>query len=151
LRLEEPELAPALAAHAGTATADYILANRIPRPAQIVLKASPPAFAARTLAKAIARHAWTFAGSGAFTVVDPMTFEVTDNPLIAGERSDVCLCHWHSAVFERLYQTLVAPDVTCHEATCHAQDPELSCRFVLRRNKTAARLTDIKSSSAAAQ
>jgi divinyl protochlorophyllide a 8-vinyl-reductase len=45
------------------------------------------------LGKAIARHAWTFAGSGRFRVVAPLVFEIADNPIVRGEVSDVPLCH----------------------------------------------------------
>lgn len=131
LRLEEPERAPRIAAAAGRETANYILANRIPRPAQWVLKLLPRGPAARVLSRAIARHAWTFVGSGRFHVLDPWTFEIVENPLIRGESSSVCLCHWHAAVFERLYQSLVAPSCRCHETSCGAQGNHSRCRFRL--------------------
>ena len=62
-----PEQARAVLREAGLRTADYLLANRIPRPAQIVLRILPPRFAAALLLRAIAAHAWTFAGSGTFS------------------------------------------------------------------------------------
>lgn len=133
LRLDAPELAASMAADAGRRTADYILAHRIPRPAQRVLRALPPFAAARLLSKAIAAHAWTFAGSGRLHRRDPWTFEIAANPLIAGEVSDHCLCHWHGAVFQRLYQTLVTPRCTCTEVHCAAQAPGTRCRFEIRR------------------
>jgi len=133
VRLEEPELAPALSYHAGLATADYILAHRIPLPAQTLLRCLPAWAAARALSRAIALHAWTFAGSGSFRVVDPWHFEITDNPLIRGERSAVPLCHWHVGVFTRLYQVLVAPDCTCTETECAAKTGGRICRFEMAR------------------
>lgn len=132
VRLEEPDLAPRLAADAGRETANYILANRIPKPAQWILKALPKAAAARLLSHAIAQHAWTFVGSGTLYVPDPWTFEIEDNPLIRGECSDTCLCHWHAAVFARLYQVLVSTACRCEETRCGAQDPRHRCRFELR-------------------
>ncbi|WP_439649779.1 bacteriochlorophyll 4-vinyl reductase [Gymnodinialimonas ulvae] len=132
LRLDEPELAPRLSAAAGVATANYIMAHRIPKPAQAVLKGLLPALAARALSKAIARHAWTFAGSGAFAVVDPWHFEIVDNPLIRGERSEVCLCDWHAAVFERLYRVLVSRTARCREIQCGALGDGV-CRFEVTR------------------
>lgn len=131
LRIEEPVQAAALATEAGRGTADYILAHRIPRPVQLLLKLLPPDLAARLLSRAIARHAWTFAGSGKFRVIDPWTFEITRNPLIRGERSEACLCHWHVAVFQRLYQELVARHAVCLETVCAAQVSSV-CRFKLR-------------------
>jgi divinyl protochlorophyllide a 8-vinyl-reductase len=131
LREVEPELAPAMAAQAGVETANYIMAHRIPRLARAVLRALPRGLAARALSGAIARHAWTFAGSGRFAVIDPWTFEIADNPLIRGERSGTCLCHWHAAVFTRLYDALVGRGCVCVETRCGAQIPGAPCRFEL--------------------
>ncbi|MEO1681067.1 MAG: bacteriochlorophyll 4-vinyl reductase [Pseudomonadota bacterium] len=133
LRIEEPERAPALAAEAGRRTGDYILAHRIPSAAQTLLRVLPPALAARALSRAIARHAWTFAGSGTFRVRSPWEFEIRRNPLIAGETNDVPLCTWHAAVFQHLYSVLVAPDVVCRETSCGAQPGRDACVFRLSR------------------
>ncbi|OZA12139.1 MAG: bacteriochlorophyll 4-vinyl reductase, partial [Rhodobacterales bacterium 17-64-5] len=48
-----PSIAPDLLRQAGLATGDYILANRIPRLAQGVIRLMPAALAARVLVKAI--------------------------------------------------------------------------------------------------
>lgn len=133
LRALRHEESPALAAEAGARTADYILAHRIPPAAQRVLRVAPSALAARMLARAIARHAWTFAGSGEFRLETPWRFAIVDNPLIRGERASAPLCHWHAAVFERLYRVLVAPDVHCVETACLARGDDV-CRFELRRS-----------------
>jgi hypothetical protein len=61
------EVAAEVARSAGRRTADYLLAHRIPKPVQALLKALPARLAARVLLSAIARHAWTFAGSGVFS------------------------------------------------------------------------------------
>ncbi|MGJ8603823.1 MAG: bacteriochlorophyll 4-vinyl reductase [Marivita sp.] len=132
LRRDEPDMAPELASEAGRATADYILAHRIPKPAQLVLKALPAPLAARVLSGAIAKHAWTFAGSGVFRVLSPWCFEIAQNPIVRGEHSATPLCHWHAAVFARLYQVLVHKRVTCFEASCCAVSNAEACRFVLR-------------------
>jgi len=129
LRVRAPDAAPELATLSGTGTADYILAHRIPTLAQRVLKALPPALAARALTAAIRKHAWTFAGSGRFAPRGPWLFEIHDNPLIRGETSDTPLCAWHAAVFERLYRVLVAPDCRCVETCCRAQPGQDRCRF----------------------
>lgn len=131
LRAETGPRAPALAAEAGRRTADYILAHRIPRFVQIALRALPAPLAARALARAIAKHAWTFAGSGRFRVVSPWCFEIAHNPIIRGESSDTPLCHWHAAVFARLYQVLVHPRVQCDETHCAALGGAPVCRFEL--------------------
>jgi divinyl protochlorophyllide a 8-vinyl-reductase len=97
--------APQVLAEAGQGTADYILAHRIPGPAKALIRALPAPLGARLLTAAIARHAWTFAGSGRFRVLSqaPLVFEIADNPLAFGG-------HWHAAVFRRLYRALVWPE-----------------------------------------
>ena len=132
LRQEEPILAPRLAGEAGQRTAEYILAHRIPKPVQVLLRMLPARLAAPLLARAIAQHAWTFAGSGTFTARDAWTFEIADNPVIAGEVSDVPICHWHAAVFGQLYRALVHPRAWCEETVCGAQPGRDTCRFEIR-------------------
>ncbi len=134
MRRDLPDLAPAIARAAGRRTGDYILIHRIPRPAQALLHVLPAALSARLLAQAIARHAWTFAGSGRFRVASraPLVFEIADNPMVRGEHARAPVCHWHAAVFARLYARLVAPDYTCTEIACCATGAP-ACRFVLTR------------------
>lgn len=127
------QLAPgagALLEEAGWATANYILTRRIPRLAQTVLRVLPGALAAPILTSAIARHAWTFAGTGEFRVASarPLVLTIARNPLAAGWRADTPQCIWHVAVFRRLYGRLVWPSVTVVETACCAcGDP--ACRF----------------------
>lgn len=128
--------AEALEHEAGTATADYILAHRIPAAAQRLLKALPAPLAAPLLSRAIARNAWTFAGSGTFRRHDSWTFTLRDNPLVRGETSGVPLCVWHAAVFERLYRVLVTSDCHCRETACAAMGAS-ECRFEIRRGSRA--------------
>jgi len=127
-----PSLAPDMLRQAGLATGDYILANRIPALAQRVIRLMPAPLAARVLAKAIAKHAWTFAGSGQFTVEHfaPLTVSIRQNPLATGTTH--ASCHWHAAVFERLFSTLVWPAVTVRETCCCASGDAL-CRFTIVR------------------
>ncbi|SFS16026.1 divinyl protochlorophyllide a 8-vinyl-reductase [Yoonia litorea] len=133
LRTLEPEMAPSLAWEAGVRTAYYIMAHRIPSPAQTVLKALPSALAAPLLSKAIAKHAWTFAGSGRFAREGALRFAIVDNPIVRGEVSEVPLCHWHRAVFETLFRTLVDARLRCQETECCATGHD-ACRFALARN-----------------
>lgn len=97
---------------AGEKTADYILANRIPKPVQVMLRALPAKPASRLLLKAIAKNAWTFAGSGTFgfTTGKPATLTLTDCPAChevyrSGER-----CLYYAATFQGLFQALAHPD-----------------------------------------
>ncbi|MCW1920199.1 bacteriochlorophyll 4-vinyl reductase [Rhodobacter sp. KR11] len=129
LRATDPQAA-ALLAEAGRRTADYILAHRIPPPAKLALRLMPRALAIRALSRAVARHAWTFAGSGAFAVEAPGRFRLTDNPLIRGETASHPLCHWHVAVFQGLFQALVSKDLHFAETHCAACG-HAACRFQL--------------------
>ena len=120
----------ALMADSGRRTADYILANRIPKPAQVLLKALPARLAAMAFVPAIKAHSWTFAGTGVFTGKAglPTVFTLTGNPLCAGERASVPVCTWHAAVFQRLFQVLVSPRARAVETDCEACGSPF-CRF----------------------
>lgn len=135
LRRDMPDRAPRIAWAAGEATANYIIANRIPAPVRLLLRALPPGPSARLLTRAITRHAWTFAGSGRFRVVShhPFTFEIADNPVVRGEHARKPICFWHTAVFETLFRRLVAPDYIARETRCCACGGA-SCRFELTRS-----------------
>jgi divinyl protochlorophyllide a 8-vinyl-reductase len=130
-----PEAAAAVAEDAGRRTADYLLAHRIPAPARAALRVLPAPLAARLLLRAVLRHAWTFAGSGRVTVEarPVLAVEIADNPLAAGP------CHWHAAVFTRLFRALVAPGAVVRETACCA-DGAPACRFeiLLAGNRHAA-------------
>ena len=133
LRARLPDRAAELATEAGARTADYILANRIPKPAQTLLRMLPRALSAPLLAEAIARNAWTFAGSGGFRVVStrPMVFAISDNPVVRGEVAATPVCHWHSAVFAGLFAALVDPRTQVAETACCACGAP-ACRFEVR-------------------
>lgn len=125
LRLTLPgDRAAQIAADAGRRTADYLLANRIPRPAQWVMKLLPAPLSARLLLKAMAANAWTYAGTGQVRTQagNPAILEIIDNPLAQP------LCPWHVAVFERLFRTLVAKDAVVTHTACCAQGARL-CRY----------------------
>ncbi len=132
VRRDHPEEARALLRAAGRGTADYILAHRIPRAAQAVLRALPARLAGPLLGKAIAKNAWTFAGSGEFQMprLSPPVFEIWDNPLVRGEVADGPICDWHVAVFQRLFRVLVHPRVRVVETRCCAAGSS-ACRFVV--------------------
>lgn len=119
-------------AEAGRLTADYLLANRIPRAFQRLLPWLPRRWAERLFLAAISRHAWTFVGSGRFSasVGDPTTIEIRMNPLCSGERRCRAVCVWHAAVFKRLFGELISPAARVEEISCEARG-DSACRFHL--------------------
>lgn len=104
-----PASAARIAADAGARTARYLLAHRIPRVVQIILRVLPAPLAARVLLAAIGKHAWTFAGSGRFaaTVGHGVTVRIDGGPF-AATAAAVPLLAFYRAVFERLFEVLVS-------------------------------------------
>lgn len=124
------EAARELFYEAGLLTGDYILAHRIPKPAQVVLKLLPRGLATRALTAAIGKHAWTFAGSGTFRAVSmrPLVLEIAHSPLCRGETSATPLCDYYAGTFTRLYRTLADPETDIRETSCGAVEGG-PCRF----------------------
>ena len=107
---------------AGTRTGDYLLAHRIPKPVQAVLRHLPAVLASRVLLTAIRRHAWTFAGSGEFTARagHPVRLTIRHNPLCVGVDSGEPSCAFYTATFERLFRVLVHPEARVRERQCES-------------------------------
>lgn len=126
-------LAAEVSREAGIATAEYLLAHRIPKPVQAVLKALPASLASRVLLTAISRHAWTFAGSGRFEAIPgrPCVLTIRDNPLCRGQASEHPVCDYYAATFEHLFRVLVHRDTRVTETHCEARGDD-ACRFELR-------------------
>lgn len=122
---------------AGSATGDYLLAHRIPRPLQAVLRRLPAWLAARVLLAAIRRNAWTFVGSGHFSATRPgprdrgVDLAIRANPLCVGQHAEVPACDFYAAVFERLFGALVHPQARVREVACEACGAD-ACRFEIR-------------------
>lgn len=123
-----PREAEALARESGEATAAYIVAHRIPRLARVALRVLPARLGERALARAIARHAWTFAGSAEFSLRPGPAFELRGNALARPGAG----CTWHAAVFEALMRTLVSRRLRIEETACEGRGAPC-CRFELRR------------------
>ena len=117
---------------AGVRTGRYLLAHRIPRAVQAMLRWLPPRLAARVLLGAISRHAWTFAGSGRFACrvagQGPVELTLRDNPLCRGMRQLEPACDYYAATFETLFRALVHPHARVRETACEARGDAL-CRF----------------------
>ena len=126
------DAAAAIVCEAGRRTGDYLLAHRIPRLAQAVLRPLPPALASRVLLCASGKHAWTFAGSGAFTARPgrPVVLTVAGCPICKGASAGHAVCDYYAATFERLFQALVSPACRARETDCQAMGAA-ACRFEL--------------------
>ena len=127
-----PDQAVVLMREAGQATADALLATQQSVRAQAMLNGAPWPIAAWLLGRWARQHDWTFSGSGKFSVVNALEFDLADNPLVRGEVAANPACHWHLALFERLFQRLVSPDLECREMACIATGAP-ACRFVIAR------------------
>ncbi len=117
------EQAVRIAARAGELTGDYLLANRIPRLAQRFLRALPRPLAAALLCNAIARHAWTFAGSGTFTHTMAGSrgrqANIAAAPLLAaGASADA----YFAATFARIFQAMLGPTLRVEASRTGAGD-----------------------------
>jgi divinyl protochlorophyllide a 8-vinyl-reductase len=115
---------------AGRLTGDYLLANRIPRVAQAILRAAPRPIAARVLMRAIAKHAWTFAGGGAFSYAfkPRLTLTLRGSPICRYLRTEEPACQYFAATFERVLGAMLGPRVRVIETECEASGSD-ACRF----------------------
>lgn len=113
LALHEPMDCFTIAEEAGSRTADYIIAHRIPKAAVWLLRHLPAWAAAPLLMAAIRKHAWTFIGAGAFTPRGGWRFTIDRARANDAMMPPDSLFVWYAAVFTRLYRQLVAEDCTC--------------------------------------
>ena len=115
---------------AGQRTADYLLQARIPKAAQVVLKAAPPGLASRLLTATMASHAWTFAGSGRFSARHGHTtvLSIAACPMCRDQTASEPLCDYYAGTFERLFARLVHPSARARETHCQAMG-DAACRF----------------------
>lgn len=118
----EAAVADAVMADAGARTARYLLAHRIPKPAQALLRALPARLAARLLLSLIARHAWTFAGSAELGIVHgrPARVIFHGSPLARVPAGGAPVCAFYAATFETLFRRLVHADAVARETACAA-------------------------------
>lgn len=146
-----PEETATVARRAGALTGDYLLAHRIPAPVRALLRALPAPWAARLLVRAMASHAWTFAGSGAFSSVATsgrrvraegarpgvgpgrprLELAIRNCPLCRGASAPAPVCDYFAATFERLFVNLVSRTAQVHETRCQATGAS-ACRFEVR-------------------
>lgn len=120
--------AQAVMHRAGELTGRYILANRIPSKAMLLLGALPGVISPHLLMMAIKRHSWTFAGTSHVTLEHGWrmaTISIFDNPIAFGP------CIWHEAVFRTLLAPLAGRTVLVAEGECCAHGKKC-CRFNVR-------------------
>ena len=127
-----PACAQALARAAGRRTAGYLLENRIPKPAQWLLRRLPKPLAVRLLLQAIERNSWTFAGSGTFVAVygRPARLGITHNPLCRDLDAEEPSCDFYAGTFEALFRALINPEAKVREVACEAMGAQ-ACVFEL--------------------
>ncbi len=133
VELVGPRLATTILRDAGHRTGDYLLANRIPRIAQWVMRALPRRVGLRLLLGAMQKNAWTFAGSGRFVVRHG-----TGTPELLFESCAMCrdmhepqsMCDFYAGTFERLIRVCVARYAGVLEVECMSKG-DAHCRFVL--------------------
>ena len=79
---------------------------------------------------AMARHAWTFAGTGRFSVRPgrPVILSIAGCPICRGAVSDRPLCDFYAATFQRLFARLVQSRTRVTETGCQAMG-ESACVF----------------------
>ncbi|WP_349368067.1 bacteriochlorophyll 4-vinyl reductase [Salinarimonas sp.] len=122
--------AGAMAFEAGLRTGRYLLANRIPAPARAVLTLLPAPLASRVLLQAVAKHSWTFAGSGRFEVLstNPALVRITDCALVRGLSLRQPGCAFYTGTFEALFRALVHRDARARQTACEGRG-DRACLF----------------------
>jgi len=125
-------LAARVGRDAGRRTGDYLLAHRIPRSVQRLLRLSPTWAASRVLLAAIKKNAWTFAGTAHFCArgARPVHVRMTGCPLCRGAVACAPRCDFYAGCFERLFQSLVHRRAHVAETACQACGAAACC-FVI--------------------
>jgi divinyl protochlorophyllide a 8-vinyl-reductase len=122
---------------AGARTARYLLANRIPKPAQWLIRCLPAHVSIGLLLQALRRNAWTFAGSGSVT-----TTITRSGALLCIHACPVCRevkaerprCVFYAGTLDGLAAALLGPHGRAREVACIACGAS-ECAFVLEWSK----------------
>lgn len=128
------EAAGRVLARSGERTAAYLLANRIPAPARAVLPLLPRRLGLSLLLRAIAGHAWTFAGGGRFSYsVDRAgaTLRLGSCPECRGMAAAEPLCRYYESCFQALLRPLIDRRLVVREVACIGQGGG-ACVFEVR-------------------
>ncbi|NWJ45810.1 MAG: bacteriochlorophyll 4-vinyl reductase [Chloroflexi bacterium] len=105
----------------GNLTGEYVLANRIPKFAQRIIKFLPRKLRLKVMLNAIGKNAWTFAGSGKYSfTLSPQLQINLDESIIrhAISKANVPVCSYYTGAFETLLKTLVDAHIQVEEIEC---------------------------------
>lgn len=130
LRRQYPEQAESIQREAARDAVEWIMQNRIPARARLLLSGMPWAMAVWMLGRHAAQNAWAFGGSGRFELLSTSEFQLRDNPLIRGEHSMHPVCAWHEELFQQTFRRMAHSRLRCTEASCMAAGAD-ACRFRL--------------------
>ena len=130
LRRNHPDAAEAIQREAARDAVEWIMANRIPARARMLLTNMPWPLAVWMLGRHAVQNAWAFGGSGKFTVLSTSEFQLVDNPVARGEQSDRPICAWHEELFQHTFRRMAHSRLTCTETACVAAGAD-ACRFHL--------------------
>ncbi|MEI6046508.1 MAG: bacteriochlorophyll 4-vinyl reductase [Chloroflexota bacterium] len=114
----------------GQRTAHYLLKNRIPKFAQVILHLLPRQLGLKLLLTAIGKNAWTFAGSGTYS------FVLGKSPTITLQNCIGCLdiqaskpvCSYYAGTFETLLKNIIDTRIQVEEIKCQANGAS-ACTF----------------------
>jgi divinyl protochlorophyllide a 8-vinyl-reductase len=125
-----PEQTAQVLYESGQRTADYLLAHRIPRPFQRLVKMPllPRRVGLYLLLWAISKHAWTFVGSGAFR------FAVTNRPTIrvtVTHPSVMPVARFYGGTFAHLVYMLIDRQAIVQIDTSQPPSGGIECVYTL--------------------
>lgn len=115
-----PDEAYDICSQAGREAAMRIMEQHITERAATMLSKMSRATGAWLLAKTARQNAWMFSGSCEFFVESESLFVLHANPVVFGETSSTMVCHFHAALFEKLFSTLIHLRLVCDEIACTA-------------------------------
>lgn len=130
----DPAIFEAVLRDAGKRTADYLIAHRIPRFVQHLMRVLPAPLALRVLLAGIMRHTWTFAGTADVCLErsagEPLRLVLTHCPMCREMHASEPACHFYAGTLERLLRQLVTPHARVVEVACEAVGAS-ACEFSL--------------------
>lgn len=130
LRRNHPDTAEEIQREAARDAVEWIMANRMPARARLLLTNMPYPLAVWMLGRHAVQNAWTFGGSGKFSILGTNEFQLIDNPTVRGEHSASPICVWHEELFQHTFRRMAHSRLCCVETSCMAAGAD-ACRFRL--------------------